>query len=58
MQMSAMADHALSLSLAITRLRRWREAFGVAGRRGSLRRLFDLHRAPGMRAFPVTLGWP
>ena len=52
MQMSAMADHALSLSLAIPRLRRWREASGVAGRRGSIRRLFNLHRAPGMWALP------
>lgn len=49
------ADHVLSLSLAIPRVTRWREAFGVAGRPGSLRRLFDWHRAPGMWAFPVTL---
>lgn len=49
------ADHALSLSLAVPRLKRWREAFLVAGHAGSLRHLFDLHRAPGMWAFPVTL---
>lgn len=48
-------DHGLSLALAVPRLRRWREAFQVAGRPGTLRRLFDLHRAPGMWAFPVTL---
>jgi uncharacterized iron-regulated membrane protein len=48
-------DHVFSLILAVPRMRRWREAFGVAGRQGSLRRLFDLHRAPGMWAFPITL---
>ncbi len=60
-------DHGLSLVLAIPRLRRWREAFAIAGKAGSLRHLFDLHRAPGLWAFPltlmlavtgVTLAWP
>ena len=60
-------DHALALVLAIPRVSRWRDAFTIAGRKGSLRRLFDLHRAPGMWAFPitfvlavtgVTLAWP
>lgn len=48
-------DHALSLILAVPRLARWRDAFLVAGRKGSLKQLYDLHRAPGMWAFPVTL---
>lgn len=49
------ADHAFSAVLSIPRLSLWRDAFKVSGRPGSLRRLFDLHRAPGVWAFPVTL---
>lgn len=48
-------DHLISVVLAIPRLQGWRQAFVIAGREGSLRRLFDLHRAPGLWAFPVTL---
>lgn len=60
-------DHLIALWLALPRGQKWREAFAVAGRRGSLRRLFDWHRAPGMWAWPVTavlaltgvtLAWP
>lgn len=60
-------DHVLAVVLAVPRLARWREAFGVKGKAGSLRRLFDWHRAPGMWAWPVTaalaltgvtLAWP
>ena len=56
------ADHFISLVLAVPRVARWRQAFMVAGKPGSLRRLYDLHRAPGMWLFPVTLvlavsGW-
>lgn len=48
-------DHAISVVLAVPRLQLWREAFSIGGSKGSLRRLFDLHRAPGLWAFPVTL---
>jgi uncharacterized iron-regulated membrane protein len=60
-------DHAIALWLAVPALAKWRSAFAVAGRPGSLRRLFDWHRAPGMWAWPVTfvlaltgvtLAWP
>lgn len=60
-------DHLIALWLAVPRLAGWRAAFAVAGRPGSLRRLFDWHRAPGMWAWPatfvlgltgVTLAWP
>lgn len=60
-------DHLLALALAVPKLALWREAFWVNGRPGSLRRLFDWHRAPGLWAWPVTfalaltgvtLAWP
>lgn len=60
-------DHGLALALALPKLALWREALSVKGRRGSLRRLFDWHRAPGLWAWPVTfvlaltgvtLAWP
>lgn len=60
-------DHAIALWLALPRGSKWREALGVRGRAGSLRRLFDWHRAPGLWAWPVTfvvaltgvtLAWP
>jgi uncharacterized iron-regulated membrane protein len=41
-------DHALALPLAFPRARHWRSAFTLAGPRGSLRRLFDWHRAKGV----------
>lgn len=60
-------DHLIALWLAVPVLAKWRSAFAVAGRPGSLRRLFDWHRAPGMWGWPVTfvlaltgvtLAWP
>jgi uncharacterized iron-regulated membrane protein len=48
-------DHILSLVLAFPNARRWGEAFRINGRRGGLGRLCDLHSAPGLWAFPVTL---
>jgi uncharacterized iron-regulated membrane protein len=60
-------DHAIALWLAVPKLARWRAAFAVAGKPGSLRRLFDWHRAPAMWWWPVTfvlaltgvtLAWP
>jgi uncharacterized iron-regulated membrane protein len=48
-------DHAAAVLLAVPRGSRWREAFQVGGAPGSGRRRFDLHRAPAMWAFPVTL---
>lgn len=46
-------DHFLSLPLALPRLRAWREAFAIKGRPGSLRRLWDWHRAKGMWLWPI-----
>lgn len=60
-------DHVLALPLAVPKLALWREAFWVNGRPGSLRRLFDWHRAPALWSWPVTfalaltgvtLAWP
>ncbi|EKU74045.1 Uncharacterized iron-regulated membrane protein [Sphingobium sp. YR657] len=48
-------DHLPAIILAIPRLGKWRTAFQVQGRGFNLRRLFDLHRAPGVWAFPITL---
>lgn len=48
-------DHVAAAILAIPRVAKWRDAFLVGGRGFNLRRLFDLHRAPGLWAFPVTL---
>ena len=41
-------DHFLSLPLAFPRRSRWSDAFAMKGRVGSMRRLFDWHRAKGM----------
>ncbi|MBY8821591.1 PepSY-associated TM helix domain-containing protein [Sphingomonas colocasiae] len=46
-------DHIPAALLAVPRLAALRSAFLVKGRR--LRRLFDLHRAPGMWLYPATL---
>lgn len=46
-------DHIPAALLAVPRLAALRSAFLVQGR--GLRRLFDLHRAPGMWLHPVTL---
>ncbi|HTU12726.1 MAG TPA: PepSY-associated TM helix domain-containing protein [Allosphingosinicella sp.] len=60
-------DHLIALWLALPRWSKGREALTLGGRRGSLRRLFDWHRAPGLWAWPVTfvlaltgvtLAWP
>lgn len=48
-------DHFVAAALAVPRLAKWREAFLIGGRGLNLRRLFDLHRAPALWAFPVTL---
>jgi uncharacterized iron-regulated membrane protein len=62
-----LVDHMIALRLALPRLVKWRDAFVVTGKPGSVRRLFDWHRAPGMWAWPatlvlaltgVTLAWP
>lgn len=62
-----LVDHVIALRLAVPKRGKWREAFAVAGNPGSIRRLFDWHRAPGMWAWPatfvlaltgVTLAWP
>ncbi|MEZ0497435.1 PepSY-associated TM helix domain-containing protein [Sphingomonas sp. IW22] len=61
------ADHLVGLALSFPRGERWRDAFRLAGRSRSLRRLFDWHRAKGMWAWPLTatlaltgltLAWP
>lgn len=48
-------DHGVALVLAFPHGGRWPAALKISGRRRSLRRLFDLHRAPGLWLFPVTL---
>ncbi len=47
-------DHFLALPLAIPRLGHWRSAFAMKGKAGSLRRLFDWHRAKGMWGWVAT----
>ncbi|MEW4447778.1 PepSY-associated TM helix domain-containing protein [Qipengyuania sp. JC766] len=47
-------DHFLSLPLAFPRLGKWLSAWRVGGHAGSLRRLWDRHRASAMWAWPVT----
>lgn len=53
--MAWIIDHIAALPLAIPRLRGWRSAFRIGGHRLNLRRLLDLHRAPALWLFPVTL---
>lgn len=48
-------DHIAAAVLSVPRFTKWREALTIHGKRGSLRRLFDLHRAPGLWLLPVTL---
>lgn len=48
-------DHIAAAMLAIPRVNKWRVAFLIGGTGLNLRRLFDLHRAPGLWVFPVTL---
>lgn len=47
-------DHLLSLPLAFPRLRKVLSAFRIGGHAGSLRRLWDRHRASGLWLWPVT----
>lgn len=49
-----MLDHFLSLPLAFPNRQKWRDAFRMTGRKGSLRRLFDWHRAKGMWLWLLT----
>ena len=60
-------DHGIALVLALPPRSRWRDALRIGGGKGSGRRLFDQHRAPGMWLLPVTfvlaftgvtLAWP
>lgn len=47
-------DHFFSLPLSFPNRQKWRDAFGMAGSKGSLRRLFDWHRAKGMWLWLLT----
>ena len=49
-----MLDHFLSLPLAFPKRQKWREAFRLNRRKGSLRRLFDWHRAQGVWLWLLT----
>lgn len=49
-----MLDHALALPLAFPRARHWQAAFVMKGRHGSMRRLFDWHRAKGVWLWLAT----
>lgn len=48
-------DHVPAVILAIPRLKNALSAFVIKTRSGALRRLYDLHRAPGLWFYPVTL---
>lgn len=48
-------DHVAAIILAIPSVKAWRGAFRIQGRGLNLRRIFDLHRAPGLWLAPVTL---
>lgn len=48
-------DHVPAILLALPRGATWRSAMLIRGRGLNLRRLFDLHRAPGIWFLPVTL---
>lgn len=48
-------DHGVAIALSFPKAKRWWRALRVEGRRGSLKRLFDSHRAWGLWCAPVTL---
>ncbi|HET6524626.1 PepSY-associated TM helix domain-containing protein [Sphingopyxis sp.] len=48
-------DHAIAAALTFPKGMHWLRAFRIEGRRGSLKRLFDSHRAWGLWLLPVTL---
>ncbi|MET0337759.1 MAG: PepSY-associated TM helix domain-containing protein [Caulobacter sp.] len=48
-------DHIPAAMLAVPRIGRSLEALKIGGRGFNTRRLFDLHRAPGLWLWPVTL---
>lgn len=48
-------DHVASAILAFPTARRWMESFRVRWKSGSPKLTFDLHRAPGLWLFPITL---
>ncbi|KTE44212.1 MULTISPECIES: PepSY-associated TM helix domain-containing protein [unclassified Sphingopyxis] len=48
-------DHGIAIALAFPRGAHWIRSFRIAGRRASLKRLFDSHRAWGLWFAPVTL---
>jgi len=57
-----LVDHIPATILAVPRLKGIAAAMRVSGSAGSLRRLYDLHRAPGLWLLPFTLmlaltGW-
>lgn len=60
-------DHIAAAILSFPSAAKWKESFLVRGRGWNLRRIFDLHRAPGLWFLPVTavvalsgavLAWP
>jgi len=48
-------DHVVAVALSFPKGMHWLRAFRTGGRRGSLKRLFDSHRAWGLWFLPVTL---
>jgi uncharacterized iron-regulated membrane protein len=48
-------DHIASAILSFPTARRWMESFRVRWKAGSAKITFDLHRAPGLWLFPITL---
>ncbi|WP_066482595.1 MULTISPECIES: PepSY-associated TM helix domain-containing protein [unclassified Sphingomonas] len=49
-----LADHLLSVPLALRSAKRWRDSFRLRGGAKGHKRVFDLHRAAGMWLLPVT----
>jgi uncharacterized iron-regulated membrane protein len=48
-------DHIAAVLLSFPTARRWMDSFRVRWRSGSAKLTFDLHRAPGLWLFPITL---
>lgn len=48
-------DHGVATVLSFPALAKWRASFAMAGRRFSLKWMFDLHRAGGLWLVPITL---
>lgn len=48
-------DHIAAIALSFPKAAQWVRSFRITGKPGSLKRLYDLHRAPGLWLTPVTI---